>query len=121
MVFKQVEKNMDTWRYRVFLKIIELYTLNIVTRNETVDLLEEVGIDKVNFDNIKEILESREHDRRKKSAFKPLGDLNFSNAERPSPSYVNVPPVYPIYCSSKTQAIKALTNDKWVSVPYGSE
>lgn len=41
-------------------------------------------------------------DRRKKSSFKPLADLNFSAADRASPSYVTVPFFYPVTCSGKT-------------------
>lgn len=47
--------------------------------------------------------------------------MNFSNFERASPSYVSIPPYYPVVCSGKTAEIKLITNDKWVSVPYGSE
>lgn len=47
--------------------------------------------------------------------------MNFSNAERASPSYVPIPIYYPIICSGKSNEVKLITNDKWVSVPYGSE
>jgi histone deacetylase complex regulatory component SIN3 len=50
-----------------------------------------------------------------------LGDINFSSYERCSPSYVNTPITYPTKCSGKTAEIRAITNDKWISVPYGSE
>lgn len=80
-----------------------------------------VGIEESYLECIKEILETRELDRRKNSVFKPLGDMNFSSHERPSPSYVTIPPYYPIKCSGKNNEIKSLTNDRWISVPYGSE
>jgi histone deacetylase complex regulatory component SIN3 len=72
-------------------------------------------------ENLKEILETRELDRRKTSVFKPLGDINFSTYERASPSYVTIPTYYPIKCSGKTISIRLVTNDRWISVPYGSE
>lgn len=53
--------------------------------------------------------------------FKPLNDLDFTNSPRATPSYVEMPWSYPINCSHKTQEMKGLLNDKWVSVPYGSE
>lgn len=60
-------------------------------------------------------------DRRKISFFRPLSDINFSHYERASPSYVTVPFFYPVKCSGKTAESRALTNGKWISVPYGSE
>jgi len=71
-------------------------------------------------DGIRETIDTRESDRRRLSVFRPLNDMNFSNAERPSPSYVSLPLYYPIKCSGKTFEISKMTNDKWVSVPYGS-
>lgn len=94
---------------------------NIITLKETFSLLRGIKLEDVNFDNLREMLEMREVDRRKHSYFKPLGDINFGNYERPSPSYVTLPFFYPTQCSGKTAKIKAVTNDKWISVPYGSE
>jgi histone deacetylase complex regulatory component SIN3 len=73
------------------------------------------------FDFLRDVLDTRELDRRKQSIFKPLSDTNFSSYERPSPSYVSTPVTYPTKCSGKTAEIRAITNDKWISVPYGSE
>ena len=47
--------------------------------------------------------------------------MNFNNVERASPSYVPMPSFYPTTSSSKPEWIKAITNENWVSVPYGSE
>ena len=79
-----------------------------------------LGLDEIHIENLREIFETREVDRRKQSWYKPLGDINFGNTERASPSYVKLPFFYPIECSWKTPEIRAVTNDQWLSVPYGS-
>jgi hypothetical protein len=84
-------------------------------------MLSHIKIEDYLMDCLKDILETREVERRKKSLFKPLNDMNFSNEIRPSPSYVSMPLYYPIRCSGKTHDSRLLTNDKWVSVPHGSE
>jgi histone deacetylase complex regulatory component SIN3 len=70
---------------------------------------------------LRDILDSRETERRKNSVFRPLNDMNFSNCERASPSYVTMPLYYPTASSAKPEWIKSITNERWVSVPYGSE
>jgi hypothetical protein len=50
---------------------------------------------------LKEIIDTREGERRKASFFKPLNDMNFSNYQRASPSYVTMPIYYPIRSSAK--------------------
>lgn len=70
---------------------------------------------------LKEIIETRESDRRRLSLFKPLNDLDFSNVERPSPSYILMPNSYPNRCKGKTDFFKQFLNDVYVSVPHGSE
>lgn len=55
------------------------------------------------------------------SQFKPLNDLDFSNCERPSPSYVLMPNSYPNRCKGRTEFFKKILNDVYVSVPHGSE
>jgi histone deacetylase complex regulatory component SIN3 len=70
---------------------------------------------------LRDILDSRENERRKVSCFRPLNDMNFSNYERASPSYVAMPPYYPIRSAGKAEWIKGITNENWVSVPHGSE
>jgi histone deacetylase complex regulatory component SIN3 len=78
-------------------------------------------VEEIQLDYLRDILDARETERRKNSDFKPLSDMNFSNFERASPSYVSIPRYYPIRCSGKSNDVKLITNDKWVSVPYGSE
>ena len=70
---------------------------------------------------MKDIIETRETDRRKLSDFRPLNDLDFSNYERPSPSYVTMPVLYPNICRGRNTFYKEILNQTWVSVPHGSE
>lgn len=72
------------------------------------------------FPAIKDLLESRETDRRKNSDFRPLNDMFFVNFERATHSYVKMPALYPSYCSHNNAFLKEVLNKKWVSVPTGS-
>lgn len=112
---------MDQRVYRDILKVVKIYVLNLITKREAFDLLSKAGLEDLHLENLKDMLESRETDRRKNSFFKPLGDINFSSYERASPSYVTLPFFYPVKSSGKTPEIRAVTNEKWITVPYGSE
>jgi len=83
-------------------------------------MLANVQADELYMECIRDIMDARETDRRKHSEFKPLNDMNFNNYERASPSYVSIPPTYAVRSSGKSIEVRAITNDKWVSVPYGS-
>lgn len=120
-LLRQLEKQIDEQTYNYIIKIIKIYYLNIITRNEAFDLLANVQVEELYMECVKDIIDARETERRKMSVFRPLNDMNFSNAERASPSYVSIPIYYPIICSGKSNEVKLLTNDKWVSVPYGSQ
>lgn len=120
-VIRQVEKSVDEQTYQYIIKLTHIYYLNIISRNELFELLANVQVEEIQLDYLRDILDARETERRKNSDFKPLSDMNFSNFERASPSYVSIPRYYPIRCSGKSNDVKLITNDKWVSVPYGSE
>lgn len=53
--------------------------------------------------------------------FRPLSDMDFSNAERASHSYVKMPEIYPHYCSKDNAISCEVLNKEWISVPRGSE
>jgi histone deacetylase complex regulatory component SIN3 len=118
---RQVEKSVDEQTYQYIIKLTHIYSLNIISRNELFELLAHVQAEEVQLDYLRDILDARETERRKASDFKPLSDMNFSNFERASPSYVSIPRYYPVRCSGKSSEVRLITNDKWVSVPYGSE
>lgn len=118
---KQLEKAVDGETFGFVLKTIQLYHLNIISRNEAVELLGGLALEEYYLEFLRDSVEAREGERRRHSLFKPLNDMNFSNCERASPSYVSMPPFYPIRCSGKTPQTQLLLNDRWVSVPHGSE
>lgn len=92
----------DEQTYTYIVKIIKIYYLNIITRNEAFDLLANLQVDELYMECVRDIIDARETERRKMSVFRPLNDMNFSNAERASPSYVSIPIYYPIICSGKS-------------------
>ena len=119
-IFRQISKLLDEESYGHIIKVIKLFHLNIITKNETYELLAPIQLEEYYFDFLKDILETRETERRKISVFKPLNDMNFSNSERATPSYVTFPEYYPIICKFRNEALKKILNDQWVSVPHGS-
>ena len=50
---------------------------------------------------MKDIIESRETDRRKYSVFRPLPDGDFHCLERSTHSYVRMPETYPNTCEGR--------------------
>ena len=116
-----MEKQCDPAIFTHLVKLMKIYALNIISRNELFELLGSIELDPNYMEFVKDILDARETERRKQSVFRPLNDTNFTSIERPSPSYVPTPSHYPITCSGKTPFIRALLNDQLVSVPYGSE
>lgn len=103
------------------MKVVRIFYLNIISRNEAFELLAGIQVDDLYLECLRDILDTRETERRKVSVFRPLNDLNFNNAERASPSYVVIPPYYSVTSSAKPQWIRSITNESWVSVPIGSE
>ncbi len=55
-------------------------------------------------------------------ARRPISELDVNHWQRSTPSYVHLPPDYPLLTSSgRTPLARALLNDVWVSVTTGSE
>ena len=119
-IFKHLEKILDQKTFGSLIKIMRLFYLNIITKNEIFEMINVLEMEEeVEF--LKEIIETRESDRRRLSLFKPLNDLDFSNCDRPSPSYVLMPNSYPNRCKGRSGIFKTFLNDIYVSVPHGSE
>jgi histone deacetylase complex regulatory component SIN3 len=111
-------------RSATFAKLLHLYELCIVTRTEVMAMVRDAFESDDDFDLFRDIIELRESERRKAiNLFKPLNDLDFTHSLRATPSYVEIPWSYPICCAGKAQSpiARAVLNDKWVSVPVGSE
>ena len=75
---KQFRRNIDQSTDRHIMKVLKIFTLNIITRNQAIELLNIPSIDDQFFELLRDIIQTRELDRRKQSIFKPLGDINFS-------------------------------------------
>ncbi len=69
----------DSQTFDYIMKVTKIYYLNIITRNEAFELLAGVPLDELYMECLKDILDSRETERRKTSDFKPLSDMAFNN------------------------------------------
>lgn len=72
---------------------------------------------------MKDIINCREESRRRSElcVFKPLSEIDFTNDDRISFSYVKMPRNYPSYCSQSDELSLSVLNTEYVSVPHGSE
>lgn len=59
LAISQMEKSMEYNKYRYITKIFKIYSLNIISRKEAISLINNVGLEDIHFENIKEILETR--------------------------------------------------------------
>lgn len=112
-------------KYESLVKLLYLHEIGIITRHEYVAMVTEKAFENAEaFEQFREIIDTRDHDRRKNSnIFKPLTELNFCDSERTTHSYVKLPWLYPTACQGKTAnpELDNILNDKWVIVPVGSE
>ena len=53
LALKQLEKSLDIRVYRDLLKIIKIYTLNIISRKEALSLINKIGLDMIHYDNLR--------------------------------------------------------------------
>ena len=77
---------------------MEIYQLGIISKDEVVEQISGKFSD-LDLVPLKDIVETRETDRRRNSVFRPLNDMDFSNFERATHSYVKMPGIYPHFCS----------------------
>jgi paired amphipathic helix protein Sin3a len=75
------------------------------------------------YDHFKALVASRENNRRNYSWFlKPSCDWEFVNCQRHGHSYKRLPASAPLtQASCQDERVAGIVNDKWVSVPMGSE
>ena len=57
---RSLEKITDEETYNYIIKIIKIYYLNIITRNEAFDLLVHVNTEENHLEGLKDILDARE-------------------------------------------------------------
>ena len=77
---RSFDKKIKPTEYNELVKIIHIYSLNIISKNEVVDLVKMIVGPDEDFEYLADILEARETDRRRNSCFKPLIDYDFQNA-----------------------------------------
>ncbi|KAK9172614.1 Sin3 like paired amphipathic helix containing protein [Cryptosporidium meleagridis] len=111
--------------YQDFLKLIHLYTRGVLTVVETLLALEFFfPMDSGDLPyEVKRMIVQRESARRKYSYFCcNFAQLDYTNSARNGSSYLHLPKDYPIAsCTGRIQSDKENLNDKWVSIPQGSE
>ena len=121
---RSLEKKLKPKEYQEMTKIMHVYYLNIISKNETIEfvrkLLAKVPGGEDDFEYISDILEARETDRRRNSCFRPLIDFDYHSSERATHSYVSMPSSYPTLCSTRVGLSKEILNSKWISIPRGS-
>ena len=81
------------------MKVLQIYHLAIITKEEMISMASFLPTEDLEY--FKDIIESRETDRRKYSVFRPLADGDFYLLERLTHSYVCMPRTYPNICSGK--------------------
>eukprot|EP00026_Physarum_polycephalum_P000301 Phypoly_transcript_00301.p1 GENE.Phypoly_transcript_00301~~Phypoly_transcript_00301.p1 ORF type:complete len:1683 (+),score=475.87 Phypoly_transcript_00301:157-5205(+) len=131
--FNRVKSALDNPKlYHEFLKCLNLYSQEIISRVELVLLVKDllsrypdlfdwfkhfIGFDEASM----ELLEKKEamalEDNRQ-----PWSEIDYTTCERYGPSYRALPANYGTpRCSGRTELCWAVLNDIWVSVPTGSE
>jgi histone deacetylase complex regulatory component SIN3 len=112
-------------QFDFLVKLLYLYENCILSKHDLQVLVPPDFFEKAGeHEFFKGVISSTEVSRRKSSPFfKPLNEIDFSNSLRATHSYVKMPEMYPIKCQGKERnpALKRVLNDKWVSVPVGSE
>ncbi|KAH7463202.1 Paired amphipathic helix protein Sin3a [Phytophthora ramorum] len=125
-IFEKIKKilpSRDNWRE--FLKCLELYSQEVLDRNEMLSLIRNL------FGRHTDLVEEFDHllcshgvQKTPKEIwpFIPLAETDLSQCRRATPSYRGLPASYPIPpCSHRSALEKRVCNDSWVSVPTGSE
>ncbi|RLN31970.1 hypothetical protein BBO99_00003957 [Phytophthora kernoviae] len=125
-IFEKIKKilpSRDNWRE--FLKCLELYSQEVLDRNEMLSLIRNLfGRHTELVDEFDHLLCSHGVQKTPKEIwpFIPLAETDLSQCRRATPSYRGLPASYPIPpCSSRSALDKSVCNDSWVSVPTGSE
>ncbi|EQC35298.1 hypothetical protein SDRG_07523 [Saprolegnia diclina VS20] len=125
-IFEKIKKclpSRDNWRE--FLKCLELYSQEIVGRDDMIVLVKNLlGRHTDVVAEFTQLLHTHGEvkDQHEIWPFIPLAETDLSQCRRATPSYRALPSSYPIPpSSSRSKMERAVCNDAWVSVPTGSE
>ncbi|OQR96732.1 paired amphipathic helix protein Sin3 [Thraustotheca clavata] len=125
-IFEKIKKclpSRDNWRE--FLKCLELYSQEIVGRDDMIVLVKNLlGRHTDVVEEFTQLLNTHGEikDQHEIWPFIPLAETDLSQCRRATPSYRALPSSYPIPpSSSRSKMERSVCNDAWVSVPTGSE
>ena len=114
-----------------FLKCLELYSREILSRNEFLSLVSDIlgALPDAEGEKYVDELEAVLDNRLPKSDLEdetwlsmPASEIDLSHARRSTPSYRCLPKNYPRpTCSMRTALCESVLNNQWISVPTGSE
>lgn len=112
-----------------FLKILELYSSEVLTRTELFTLVSDILPSgpghKAMMEELKSMVASRGFTDMTPADIwysMPIGEVDFTSCQRCTPSYRHLPQGYPrLACSERSRLEQEHLNDAWVSVPTGSE
>ncbi|CAN0589120.1 unnamed protein product, partial [Ectocarpus sp. 12 AP-2014] len=118
----------DDTDWTEFLKCLDLFSNEILGRDELLDMVQDLfeahdGFDLM--DEFKDLVYRRgklEPPPRDAMPTLGLSEINFQSAKMCTPSYRELPQDYQVTsCSGRSTTEDAVLNDTWVSVPVGSE
>jgi paired amphipathic helix protein Sin3a len=128
--FSKVKTKLNTKRYSEFLKCLNLYNQEIISRMELALLVKDLlGKYADLFDKFKAMLGVTEIEQDISDAERKLpkpssawSEIDFTTCKRLGPSYRALPKNFAVpVCSGRTPLCDEVLNDTWVSVPMGSE
>lgn len=117
----------DTNDWNEFLKCLDLFSNQVLNREEMMGMVQEL------FENHNEVdlMEDFKKLISRRGSLEPLprdswptmglSEINFQSAKKCTPSYRELPQDYQMTCSGRSAAEEKVLNDRWVSVPVGSE
>ncbi len=125
---KEVLTDQGHESWQEFLKCVELYSIEVLTKAETLALVVDLFGPNTNlYADFKRLMEAIDGDSGEKLQTDmwystPLSEVDFSQCRKCTPSYRALPKDYPLPASSeRTIADQSVLNDTFVSVPVGSE
>lgn len=123
--FNSLAEAMSRGQFEFLVKLLFLYYNCIMGKHDILQLATPELFDRpADHEFFRQLVQATEISRRKSTPFfKPLNDIDFSKSMRATHSYVKMPEMYPIKCRGKEDnpLLRSVLNDKWVSVPVGSE
>ncbi len=125
---KEVLTNQGPESWQEFLKCVELYSIEVLTKAETLALVVDLFGPHTNlyadFKRLMEAIDGGSGGELQTDMWysTPLSEVDFSQCRKCTPSYRALPKDYPLPASSeRTIADQSVLNDTFVSVPVGSE